>query len=129
LASYSNAPQVLVKFVATSDYGNNMFVDNINLSQANPTSIKNNVTNNVSFDVYPNPTRGETNLKIDAVVAGNANVIVMNTLGQIVYNKQVELTVGVNIIQLDAKDFANGLYNVMIESNNGSMVKKLTVTK
>ena len=129
LTSYSNAPQVLVKFVATSDYGNNLYVDNINLSQANPTAIKNNVTSSVSFDVYPNPTRGETNVKIDAVVAGNANVIVMNTLGQIVYSKQVELTLGVNTLQIDAKDFASGLYNVMVESNNGSMVKKLTVTK
>jgi hypothetical protein len=129
LSSYSNAPQVLVKFVATSDYGNNMYVDNINLSQAVTTSIKANTNNNVSFDVYPNPTRGETNVKIDAVVAGNANVIVMNTLGQIVYSKQVELTVGVNEFQIDANDFASGLYNVMVESNNGSLVKKLTVTK
>jgi hypothetical protein len=129
LTSYSNAPEVLVKFVATSDYGNNMYVDNINLSQAVATSVKANTNNNVSFDVYPNPTRGETNVKIDAVVGGNANVIVMNTLGQIVYSKQVELTVGVNTLQIDAKDFASGLYNVMVESNNGSMVKKLTVTK
>jgi hypothetical protein len=53
----------------------------------------------------------------------------MNTLGQIVYNKQVELTLGVNEFQIDANDFASGLYNVMVESNNGSMVKKLTVTK
>jgi hypothetical protein len=129
LPSYSNAPQVLVKFVAISDYGNNMYVDNINLAQAVATTVKANTASNVSFDVYPNPTRGETNLKIDALVASNANVIVMNTLGQIVYSKQVELTVGVNMIQLDAKDFANGLYNVMVESKNGSMVKKLTVTK
>ncbi|MDO9000114.1 MAG: T9SS type A sorting domain-containing protein [Bacteroidota bacterium] len=129
LTSYSNAPQVLVKFVATSDYGNNMYVDNINLAQANPTSIKNNVSSNVSFDLYPNPTNGETTLNISSVLSGNANVVVINTLGQVVFSKQVQLAVGVNTIQLDAKEFASGLYNVMVESNNGSMVKKLTVTK
>ncbi len=125
----ANSPTALVKFVATSDYGNNMYVDNINLAQANPTSIKTNATSNVSFDVYPNPTKGETTLNISAVTAGNANVVVVNTLGQVVYSKQIELTVGINTLQLDANNFANGLYTVSVESTNGSMVKKLTVTK
>ncbi len=125
----ANSPTALVKFVATSDYGNNMYVDNINLAQANPTSIKTNATSDVSFEVYPNPTKGETNIKINAVTAGNANVVVVNTLGQVVYSKQIELTVGINTLQLDANNFANGLYTVSVESTNGSMVKKLTVTK
>lgn len=129
LTSYSNAPQVLVKFRATSDYGNNMFVDNINLSQASATSIKTEAINNVSFEVYPNPTRGETTLKVNAVLAGNANITVINTLGQVVFNKQMDLNVGVNTVQLDAKDLASGMYSILVESNNGSMVKKLTVTK
>ena len=97
--------------------------------EINPTSIKTNATSNVSFEVYPNPTKGETNLKINAVNAGNTNVVVVNTLGQVVYSKQIELTVGINTLQLDANNFANGLYTVMVESQNGSMVKKLTVTK
>jgi len=118
-----------VKFVATTDYGNNMYVDNINLSQSIATSVKTNAANSVSFDIYPNPSKGETNLKINAATASNANIIVVNTLGQVVFSKQVELTAGVNTVQLDAKDFASGLYNVMVESQNGSMVKKLTVTK
>ncbi|MDP1802656.1 MAG: T9SS type A sorting domain-containing protein [Bacteroidota bacterium] len=125
----ANSPTALVKFVATTDYGNNMYVDNINLAQANPTSVKTNAINNVSFDVYPNPTKGETTLNISAVTAGNANVVVINTLGQVVYSKQIELTVGINTLQLDANNFANGLYTVSVESTNGSMVKKLTVTK
>ncbi|MBA2613151.1 MAG: T9SS type A sorting domain-containing protein [Bacteroidetes bacterium] len=129
LPSLANSSTALVKFVSTSDYGNNMYVDNINLSQANPTSIKTTANSNVSFEVYPNPTRGETNLKINAVTAGNANVVVFNTLGQIVFSKQIELAVGINTLQLDATNFANGLYTVSVESTNGSMVKKLTVTK
>ncbi len=129
LAAYANNPSVLVKFVATTDYGNNMYVDNINLSQSIPTGIKANFDNSVSFDVYPNPTRGETNVKISAATAGKANLTVINTLGQVVYSKQVELTAGVNDFQIDAKDLSSGLYSVTVESQNGSMVKKLTVAK
>lgn len=129
MSAYANNPNVLVKFVATSDYGNNMYVDNINLTQSNPTAIKTNAASEMSFEVYPNPSKGETNLNITSVAEGKANVVVVNTLGQVVFTKQVELNVGVNAIQLDASQFANGLYNVMIESKNGSMVKKLTVTK
>lgn len=129
MSAYANNPNVLVKFVATSDYGNNMYVDNINLTQSNPTAIKTNAASEMSFEVYPNPSKGETNLNITSVAEGKANVVVVNTLGQVVFTKQVELNVGVNAIQLDASQFANGLYNVMVESKNGSMVKKLTVTK
>lgn len=129
LTAFAFAPQVLVKFVATSDNGNNLYLDNINLTQATTTSIKVNAVNNVSFDVYPNPTNGETTLKINAVLSENAKVVVVNTLGQVVYSKQVELNVGVNTIPLNVKEFATGLYSVMVESNNSSVVKKLTVSK
>ncbi len=129
MSAYAGNANVLVKFVATSAYGNNLYIDNINLTQSNPTSVKANAGNEVSFEVYPNPTKGEANLNINATVAGKANVVVVNTLGQVVFSKQVDLNVGANTIQLDATQFANGLYNVMVESKNGSMVKKLTVTK
>jgi hypothetical protein len=125
-----NYATLLVKFTATSAYGNNLYIDNINLRQQNPTgiaSVKN--TNLGSVGLFPNPSNAETTLKINAVSAANANISIVNILGQTVYNQTANLSAGHNSIRLDVSDFAAGVYNVVIESNNTSTVKKLNITK
>ncbi|MEI8136056.1 MAG: T9SS type A sorting domain-containing protein [Bacteroidota bacterium] len=123
-----SSPNVLVKFKVTNDNGNNLYIDNVNLSSSAVGIAKNNRETS-SISIFPNPSKGETNVKISSLVAGNANVILINTLGQIVLNKQVALNVGANTIQFDVKELANGLYNVVVETNNGTVSKKLTVSK
>jgi len=124
-----NKSNVLVKFVTTSDNGNNLYLDNINLSQSNPTGIKKIADSQMNVSIYPNPTNGITNINITAKKASDATVSVMNMLGQVVTVKQVSLTLGANSVQLDMKEYATGVYNVTINTANGSVVKKLNVTK
>lgn len=128
-AAASNNASVLVKFVTTSDYGNNLYIDNVNLNQANPTVIKSNLANANSVNVFPNPTKADAYLNVNLQEASKVNISVVNALGQIVLQKEADLTFGNNSVKLDTKDFASGLYNVIVETNNGSMVKKLTVSK
>jgi len=203
LAGYANK-DILVKFVGTSDYGNNIYLDNINLKSCgldqvmattpNTTICKGEsatitasgattyswsnsstatgatqvvtpiqtttytITNvagtncfinsatiqlkvndctgittlsaaDFNVNVYPNPSNGETSIIINTINAGKAGVSVINTLGQVVYKKQTDLTAGTNTLQIDVKEFASGLYNVVIDTENGSTVKKLTVSK
>ena len=118
---------LLVKFVTTSDNGNNLYLDNINLSFA--TGINKNTISSLKMSLYPNPTTGATQLSLNNMKAGAAKISVVNTLGQVVYVKQINLAEGANTIALDLKEQAAGIYNVMIDSNNGSVVKKLTLTK
>ena len=127
-----NSANVLVKFVATNANGNNMYIDNINLSQANSSTtglakLKSQATN---VSVFPNPSSGVTNIKINAVNAGTSKVSVINTLGQVVFEKQLQVTEGSNTLQLDVKEYTNGIYYITVaDSNNGTIVKKLTVNK
>jgi hypothetical protein len=123
------SPNVLVKFRTTSDNGNNLYIDNVNLSQPSTMGVTKNNKNLASISIFPNPTKGETNLKINSTVAANANITVVNALGQVVYTKQSSLNVGINMVQIDVKEFASGLYNVIIESNNSTTSKKITVIK
>ena len=53
----------------------------------------------------------------------------MNALGQVVYKKQADLTAGTTTLQMDVKEFANGLYTVVVDTEHGSTVKKITVSK
>ena len=124
-----NLANVLVKFVTTSDNGNNLFLDNINLVQSAPVGIAKINTFATAVGLYPNPTSGITNVTITSKKSSDAKISVVNTLGQVVAVKEVKLTEGANSIQLDMKEFAAGIYNVTISTTEGSAVKKLNVTK
>lgn len=120
---------VIVKFVTTNDNGNNMYLDNVNLAQPNPTGIRKLNASQMNVTLYPNPTNGITTVKVNTVKGGEAKLAVVNTLGQLVLEKQITLNEGANTIQIDAKDFASGIYNISLDTQSGSIVKKLTVTK
>ncbi len=124
-----NTANVLVKFVTTNDKGNNMFLDNINLSQSNPVGIKSYGMMNYKVEVYPNPSHGETTIMVNAEQASKASVQVLNTIGQLVYSSEKYLNQGENHFNIDASRFAQGVYSVVIESEHGKAVKKLTVSE
>lgn len=124
-----NTNGVIVKFVTTSDNGNNLYLDNINLVQTEPTGLNKLTAAPVSVNIFPNPSNGLTTLQVNANHSGTAKITLVSVVGQLVYSKEVSLAAGENTIQIDAKDFAAGVYSVMVDSGNGTVVKKLTVTK
>lgn len=128
LSAYANQAQVLVKFAATSDYGNNLYIDNVNLSQT-VTSIKSIDANFSAVELFPNPTATETALHINLINQSNITVTILNNVGQVVYQSVSALSAGANIVNLDTRNFAAGIYNVIIASQDGSVTKKLSVTK
>lgn len=128
LTSYANAAQVLVKFAATNDYGNNLYLDNVNLSE-NATSIKTVDANISSVELYPNPTANETTVNVTLVNTSDVAVTVLNNVGQIVYQSASTLNAGSNKVNIDTRNLASGIYNVLVATENGSVTKKLSVTK
>lgn len=127
-SAYNN-PAVLVKFVTTSDNGNNLYVDNVNLKQSNPTGISKSSFNGVSVSVAPNPANTVANISISSANTAKASITVINALGQVVYKTGADLTAGNNVIAVDVKELATGVYNVVVESDNASVTRKLTVSK
>jgi len=129
LTSYANSAGILVRFTATSDQGNVIWLDNINLMQ-NPatgiTSVKN--TEN-AFEVFPNPASNEVNVSITSANAGSSQINITNALGQVVVEKAVSLNAGSNTILIDTKSLASGIYYVTYGSDKGTETKKLTITK
>jgi hypothetical protein len=122
-----NKTNILVKFVVTSDNGNNLYLDNINLRQDNQVGIQKNegVLRNVLL--FPNPSNGKTTLQVESFGQQAATISLTNMLGQVVYNKPANLNGGTNTITLDASEFAAGVYNVCVETSEGKVVLKLNV--
>ncbi len=127
LSAYANNANVLVKFTASSDYGNNIYVDQINLLQAN--GIKDATANFTVVELFPNPTANETSLNISLVNSAEVSINVLNAVGEVVYQTSSALNGGTNKVNIDTKNFASGIYNVVISSETGSVTKKLSVIK
>jgi hypothetical protein len=126
-----NKANVLVKFVVTNDNGNNMYIDNVNLSQSAPNFVGITKVNALQTRVslYPNPTNGIATIAVTSQKAGDASVVVTNMLGQVVTSKTASLSVGSTTIQFDMSAYAAGIYNVTVNTADGSIIKKLNVTK
>lgn len=78
--------------------------------------------NSNAWNVYPNPASSMVNIEGEKM----QRVEVYNAVGQVVVDQEV----GENAVQLNAKEWSNGVYFVRIYSENGQVVnKKVTVSK
>lgn len=124
-----NVSGVIVKFVTTNDHGNNLFLDNINLSATGPNAISKYPSNLTKVSVYPNPTNGVANLQISSTKNVNAKVTVMNIAGQIVLEKQISLVAGLNNSTFDLTSLSSGMYSVIVDTENSRTISKVSVNK
>ncbi len=75
--------------------------------------------NNISANVYPNPTSSEITLEGE----GLNHVRIVNAYGQTVYNAKVEG----EQIRIDLSNVAKGIYMMHIEAEGGQTVRKIVV--
>jgi len=122
-------PNVLVKFKVTNDNGNNLYLDNINLSQPNPSGIASNKADDSNISIFPNPATNETTLNIKSDVSSTSVIKVINAIGQEVYVKTVTTHPGSTNVKIDTKDLANGVYFLVVGSGKNSSTKKLIISK
>lgn len=128
LNTYAGQQNVLVMFEGTSDYGNDLYVDNVNIAMA-VTGIKE--TNNISLaNLYPNPTSAQTTLELSLANSESVVINIYNSLGELVHSEaKNNMPAGDSRINLATEGLANGMYNVTITSKQGFVTKKLTVSK
>lgn len=79
--------------------------------------------------VYPNPASNAANINVEMAQNENVNIIIVNALGQIVYNETKSLDAGSHNISLNTENWASGLYNINMTTSKGSATQKLTISK
>ncbi len=80
-----------------------------------------------SVNMFPNPTSGNVNITLNANAAVDFTVSVYNILGDQVIATS-DYKAGTTNVELNAVTLADGVYLVKIQSNQGSAVKRLTVS-
>jgi hypothetical protein len=101
-------------------------------SYATPASTTNvnSIENISSLSVFPNPAVDYAEVGFRNTVTMNVGVRVFDMMGKMVFEKaSTTYESGFNAIQIPVNQFSNGLYNVQIITNNGTLTEKITVAK
>ena len=120
LASYANADKLIVKFKATSAYGNNVFVDNIMIGGA----LAIVEFEEIPVQMYPNPATETTTLAFEAT--GSYEVTLTDASGRVIQTV-ANTADGAVTVELNVAGLTAGVYMVNIMSNGKMTTKSLIV--
>jgi hypothetical protein len=126
LTSLAGQSKVMIRFKATSAYGNNLYVDDVNLDVSNGLNANDLLS---SVNLFPNPSNANTSLEFFTKKASTVNLVVTNTIGEVVYEVEVKANQGFNSTVIPSDQFESGVYFVNIQSENSNTTQKLVIQK
>ena len=83
----------------------------------------------IGLKIGSNPNNGVFQLQFHATTAGNTSILLLNTLGQKVYQKDYANFVGAFNQTIDAGYLASGMYVLKIIHGNSTYIEKILVKK
>lgn len=112
LSNYLGVDRLLLKFVFTSDYGNNIWLDNINITS--PVAVEN--VDRSELAIFPNPVKDVLTINYDKEIS---QIDVYDVNGKLV---KTFTTVGSTI---NVSDLSSGVYMLNLQTEDGLVVKKI----
>ena len=117
-----------VTFRFLSDGGNNFYIDDINLYNWGPSELSvDKETKPEDFRVYPNPASKEVNVAFSLENGQNANVQLINAMGQTLENYNIQGKAGSNLVIIPTESFSKGVYLVKIRTDNSQQIKRIVI--
>jgi hypothetical protein len=124
LTPIAGATKAFVKFVATSDFGNNLWVDNINLS----ASAAINTEELSEINVYPNPASDLINIEFEGK-GGSYKITLTDLTGRVVSTKTMTDAFGTQKSSVNTSEVENGNYLLTITNGGFVSTKQISVFK
>lgn len=121
LNNFAGSNSVLVKFVHTTDYENNLYVDDINITG---TVSVHDIDLSSYVSVYPNPSTGYVFVNMGLLNQKNLNVKVRNMVGEVIAE-----SVGSEKMIFDLNGQSSGMYFIEVKSAEGTAIKKVMLNK
>ena len=129
LSSYATSPNLIVRFSGISNYGNNVYLDDVNLSATSHTGINENLASG-KISIYPNPFNESATLNVDLVDNAQVRYEIYNVLGEKVYSEpEATYAAGLHLFTIEGKGLNTGLYFVKIQINKETVTQKITITR
>ncbi|WP_107040204.1 Omp28-related outer membrane protein [Brumimicrobium mesophilum] len=129
LSAYDGEAEVMVSFKGTSNFGNNLFVDDIQIRDNLFLGVEKQEGLNVALNVYPNPSTDLVNVDFKLENLTDVTVSILNTVGQTVSSNNLGSVSGVQSTQLDVSSLESGIYIVRVQTANGEQTKRISVIR
>jgi PKD repeat protein len=128
LTGYAGQTNLYYMFRFTSDGGNNIYLDDINISGTVATGIE-DLDVNMDFNIYPNPVEDNTVISFILPEDQNIDIAITDVLGREVSKVfKGNLNAGEhNYTIADKGMLSSGIYIVKVNVDNRSFSKKLIV--
>lgn len=123
ISSVLGQSDVLFMFVTESNFGNNMYLDDVRI--ANTVGI--DESGLLAFNMYPNPAGDHVDLALGNV-QGAVTVELFDAVGQLVLSQRTSATTS-TVLHLDIEDVAAGSYSVIVSTASAHAAKPLLVTR
>jgi hypothetical protein len=124
LAAYAGLPEVIFSFTTTSNYGNNVYIDDIQFIDDVTIGLQEHAASE-TVSVYPNPSNGMVTLHVSKELLQDAIISVYSCHGQLV--KSATMASSGNSLTLDLSGFAKGVYAVRVENSRTTTVKMIVI--
>lgn len=108
------------KVIALGEECNSAFSDKL----CSLIGLEDEIRNDLSAKLYPNPTNGKTILEINGLNT-NSNVLVYDLKGRVL--KTYKFNPHQDRLEIDASNLEKGIYYIRIFNNESSITKKLVV--
>ncbi|MES2396974.1 MAG: M43 family zinc metalloprotease [Bacteroidota bacterium] len=114
------------KFVYTSNGGNNIYIDDINLDVNAGINHQDQIS--PTFQLFPNPAKEHVNISFTLSETKKINMSVLNILGQTIYKVgEKSFSKGAHTVILDIKGVSEGIYFVNISDGLNILKRPLVI--
>lgn len=126
ITALNGQAEVIFRFVGDSGFGNNVYVDNLNVT----TTVGTQELSLSTFSMVPNPTRDYAEVRFGLETAQNIELRVYSAEGALVQSQLLgELVSGDHRVVLNANKLASGSYRVVLQGSEGVAQTQWVVVK
>jgi len=115
-----------LKVKASNDCGESLFSDELEITVDNTVSV-NEIKDENSFRLWPNPNNGNFTIAARVSQAGNYSIRAYNLIGKTMAQQAGVYLDGQNTVTVDFRDLPEGLYFIVIEGQGEKMIRKLII--
>jgi len=127
MTPYAGQAEVLLRFRGTSNFANNLYMDNINVAATSGVSTLKSLNN---FAIQPNPTQSMAELRFGLDKPESITMLVYGLDGSLVQSLYLgNLPTGDHVTLLDASQIPTGSYRVVLQGKEGSAQTQWIVLK
>jgi len=122
LTAWAGEQNVKIRFETFGKYGNNIYIDNVAISNA--VAVENHFLDENEILIYPNPSDATFNIMLpDRKLAVNMNIL--DIRGQLIHTEEISNTTA--ITSFDASSLTQGIYIMNFVSEELNVNRKIIV--